>query len=217
MSIRATFFYLGCLHKRLFWLVNVSFSSVAKPDVQCYNVWVFKKYWFLVALGLCRCTGFSLVVAPNGLFSSCSVLATLCGGFSSFRAQAQVTQTSALGVCGLSSWGSRALERRLGSGGALGLIAPRHVRPSQTREQIRVSCIGRWTLGHQGIPLYLITKEKHVLLKHKDFGVRQPYIWIMALSHLLSRFVSICFSEVQFPHRWNGDNNSSYFKGCWKG
>ena len=49
---------------------------------------------------------------------------------------------------GFSSCGTRALERRLSSCDARGLVAPRHVGSSQTRARTRVPCIGRRILNH---------------------------------------------------------------------
>ena len=46
---------------------------------------------------------------------------------------------------GLSSCGSRALERRLNG---CGLVAPRHVGSSRARDQTCVPCIGRQILNH---------------------------------------------------------------------
>ena len=42
----------------------------------------------------------------------------------------------------------RLQTRRLSSCGSRGLVAPRHVGPSQTRARTRVPCIGRQTLNH---------------------------------------------------------------------
>ena len=56
-------------------------------------------------------------------------------------------RASVVVACGLSSCGSRALERRLSSE-RMGLVAPRHVGSSRTRARTRVPCIGRWILNH---------------------------------------------------------------------
>ena len=59
------------------------------------------------------CTGFSLVAASRGY----SLLWCAGGGFSCCGARALGTQASVDVACGLSSCGSRALERRLSSCG----------------------------------------------------------------------------------------------------
>ena len=56
-------------------------------------------------------------------------------------------QASVVVARGLSS-GSRALERRLSSCGDMGLVAPRHVGSSWTRDRTHVPCIGRQILNH---------------------------------------------------------------------
>ena len=66
-------------------------------------------YLFLAALGLCCCAR---------AFSSCSVWASHCGGFSCCRSRALGAWASVIVARGLSSCGSRALERRLSSCGA---------------------------------------------------------------------------------------------------
>ena len=75
-------------------------------------------YLFLAALGL-RCWAHALVPESWDYSLSCSVKASVCGGLSCCKAQA-------LGLagrlqeslqCGLSSWGSWALEHRLSSCG----------------------------------------------------------------------------------------------------
>ena len=70
---------------------------------------VFLFHLFLAVLGLCCCTGFSLVV-PSGGYSSCSARASHCGGSSCWGARA-------LGSSSLSSCGSRALEHRFNTCG----------------------------------------------------------------------------------------------------
>ena len=49
---------------------------------------------------------------------------------------------------GFSSCDSWALEHRLSSCGAMGLVAPRHVGSSQTRARTCVPCISRQILNH---------------------------------------------------------------------
>ena len=84
-------------------------------------IFIFKFLFIFV------CAGSSFLL---GLFSSCSAWASHWGG--SFCG-AQV-----LGCTGLSSRSSRALDHR-------GLVAPRHLGSSWTKDWSHVSCIGRWT------------------------------------------------------------------------
>ena len=78
----------------------------------------------------------------------CGARASHFGGFSCCGAWALGTRASVVVAPGLSSCGSRALECRLSSCGAQGLVAPRHVGSSRARAQTRVPCIGRWILNH---------------------------------------------------------------------
>ena len=61
--------------------------------------------------------GLSLVAA-SGATLPCSARASHCGGFSCCGAQALGARASVVVARGLTSWGSRALERRLSSCGA---------------------------------------------------------------------------------------------------
>ena len=104
--------------------------------------------WVFVA------TGLSVVLASGG-YSSLQ-----CAGFSLqwfllLGARALGERASVVVALGLSSCGLRALECRLSSCGTraqllwhTGLVAPRHVGSSPTRDQTRVPCIGRQTLNH---------------------------------------------------------------------
>ena len=103
---------------------------------------------FLAALGLC-CYAQSfpscgerglLFIAVCGLLI---VVASPCCGARALGAWASVVVAS-----GLSSCGSRALERRLSSCCALGLVALQHVGSSRTRARTCVPCIGRWILNN---------------------------------------------------------------------
>ena len=76
-----------------------------------------------------------------GLLSSGGAQASPCGGFSRCRVQA-------LGCMGFSSSSTRALECLFKQLRCTGLVAPRHVEPSQTRDQICVPCIGRQNIIH---------------------------------------------------------------------
>ena len=81
--------------------------------------------------------------------SSRSALAPRCSWFSCCGAWASVVAAHQL-----STHGSRALKHRLSSCSAWALVAPQHVRFSQTRDWTRVPCMGRWILihYHQGSP-----------------------------------------------------------------
>ena len=112
---------------------------------------------FLIMLFIFGCAGSSLLCGhfsscgKQGLLFSCSVRASRCNGFSCCRARV-------LGHSGFSSCSSQFLEHRLGSCGALGLVALQHVGSSQIRDRTRFSCIGRQILHHwepPGKPLYI--------------------------------------------------------------
>ena len=80
--------------------------------IKIKNISFFKKnkfiYLFLAVLGLCCCTGISLVVESRGPLSSCDAWASHCNGFSCYGAQV-------LGFMSLSSCDSKTLEHRLNS------------------------------------------------------------------------------------------------------
>ena len=93
------------------------------------------------------CAGASLV---KGLFSSCGERGyslVVCLGFSSWFFSCCGPQ--ALGLVDFSICISWAIEHRLRSCGAWGLVDPQHVGSSQTRDWTYVSCIGRWILYHR--------------------------------------------------------------------
>ena len=75
----------------------------------CFFFVHFYLFLFLAALGLCCCAQAIL---------RCGSWASHCGGFSCCRAWALGAQASVVVALGLSSCGSRALERRLSSCGA---------------------------------------------------------------------------------------------------
>ena len=87
-----------------------------------------------------------LVAVSGGLFCSCSVRASHCGGFSCCKAQAQGTWVSVAVACvlvvvapGLQSPCSAVVHR---------LIALRHVGSSRIRNRAHVFCIGKRILYH---------------------------------------------------------------------
>lgn len=85
---------------------------------------------FLVVLDLCCFEGFFPVAASRGY----SLQGSHCGGSSCWGAQA-------VGHAGFSTCSMQARELW-----CMGVVAPRHVEPSWTRDCICVSCIGRWSL-----------------------------------------------------------------------
>ena len=92
-------------------------------------------YLFLAVLGLCCCSGFSLVVAAGG-YTRAAVSQLLL---------LQSTGSRVLGLQSLQLLNSRAQAQQLRR---TGLVLPWPVGSSQTRHQTRVSCIGRWILYH---------------------------------------------------------------------
>ena len=74
-------------------------------------------YLFLAVLGPCCCTPAFSSCGERGLLFRCGAWASHCGGFSCCRARALSAWASVVVACGLSSCGSRALERRLSSCG----------------------------------------------------------------------------------------------------
>ena len=78
-----------------------------------FNKFIFKK--FLAVLGLRCCAWTFSLVAAGGATLQCSAQPSHCGGFSCCKAQALGTWASVVVAHGLSSCGSRALERRLSS------------------------------------------------------------------------------------------------------
>ena len=92
-------------------------------------------------------TGF-LQLWRVGATLHCGAWASHCGGLSCCRAQALGVRASVVAACGLQQlWlvGSRAQAQQLWR---TGLVAPRHVGSSRTRDRTRVSCIGRQILNH---------------------------------------------------------------------
>ena len=72
----------------------------------------------MAVLGLRCCAWAFSSCGAQGLLFHCGVQASHCGGFSCCGAQALGVRASVVVARGLSSCGSRALERRLGSCGA---------------------------------------------------------------------------------------------------
>ena len=85
--------------------------------------------------------GLSLVVVSGG-----------CSSLRCLRFSLQwllLLQSIGSRVRGLSSCGSRALEHKLSSFGAWGLVAPRHMESFWTRDGTCVPCLGRQILIHR--------------------------------------------------------------------
>ena len=87
-------------------------------------------YLSLAGLGLHCCMGSSLVAVSRGCFSLQRPGRSCCG-------------TGARGLMGFSTCGSWILEHRPQLSRFMGLVAPRPVGYSQTRDRTRVSCNGR--------------------------------------------------------------------------
>ena len=111
----------------------------AEPGIRFRSSTFSRKHFlfmhlFLAVLGLCCCSGFSLVVAAGGY--------PLPAGSQLLLSQS--TGSRVLGLQSLQLPGSRAQAQQLRPG----LVLPWPVGSSQTRHQTRVSCIGRWVLYH---------------------------------------------------------------------
>ena len=108
---------------------------------QCVCVCVCIYILLLVVLALRCCTWAFSSCGEWGLISSCSALASHCGGFSCCRAQA-------LGHRDFSSCSIWAQELW-----HWGVVMVQHVGSSCTEDQTHVPCIGRW------IPIHCTTRE----------------------------------------------------------
>ena len=129
------------------------FSTTTPPGKPCFLFFYKFIYFilfilFLAALGLCFCMRAFLWFWQAGATLHCGAQASHCGGFSCCGAWALGTWASVVVAQGLSSCGSRALERRLSKLWHTGLVAPRHVRSSWTRARTHVPCNGRRILNH---------------------------------------------------------------------
>ena len=60
----------------------------------------------------------------------------------------------------------------------MGLVAPRYVESSRTREQSRVPCIGRWILKH------CTTREVQGLVSAFENKIQKYHLDILLLMHL---------------------------------
>ena len=96
-------------------------------------------FFFFGCAGSLLLQGLFSSCGKQGLLPSCSVWASHYSGFSCCRVQSLGQRASVVVVRELESTGS--LWRK-------GLVAPGHMGSSQTRDRIRVSCIGRQLLYH---------------------------------------------------------------------
>jgi len=61
----------------------------------------------------------------------------------------------------------------------MGLVAPQHVGSSRTRDQTRVSCVGRWIFNLSAtrealkIQLYMLSELVLIVLRMNGFTVRR--------------------------------------------
>ena len=105
-----------------------------------FNFYFFILIYVFIYLGLhwvfVAARGLSLGAA-NGAALRCSAQTSQCSGFSCCGSRAG-------GRAGFSSCSTRARELW-----CAGLVAPRHVGSSQTKDQACVPCIGRLILNHQ--------------------------------------------------------------------
>ena len=117
---------------------------------------------FLAVLGLCCCTGFSLV-AKRG-----ASLWSRCSGFSLQWLLLLCSMGSrACSLQQLQLPGSRAQAQQLW---CTDLVAPGHVWSSLTKERTRATCIGRWILYHwatRAAPDYILEHFVISSLKEK--------------------------------------------------
>ena len=150
-----------------------------------FNKFISCIYLWLV-LGLCCCTGFSLVEASRGYSSVQSEGFPCCG------AQAPGPWASVAAACGLSSCGPRALEHRQYSWG-MGLVALQPVGSSP--DQRLNPHLLHWLedslpLSHQGSPSipFLLSHSGQVLSPHwaSFSGI---WKWRFGWSGLWSRFL----------------------------
>ena len=80
-----------------------------------FFIFILILFIFLAVLGLCCCVRVFLQLRRAGATLRCVARASHCSGFSCCGVWALGTRASVVVAHGLSSWGSRALERRLSS------------------------------------------------------------------------------------------------------
>ena len=95
---------------------------------------------FLVALGLCFCVLAFSSCGEWGLLSSSGVQASHCGGFSCCKHGLQAHRLQQFQLMGSRVWAQQL--------GCTGLVAPRYVGSSSTRDGNCVPCIGRLICNH---------------------------------------------------------------------
>ena len=131
------------VYESLYFLIASQMMEIISNIGQFYRLGIsFLKISILFKIFGCvgsslLCAGF-LQLRQVGATFHCGARASYCGGFSCYRA---------LGMWAQQLWlaGSRAQDQQLWR---TGLVVPRHVGSSWTRDQTHVPCIGRWVLNH---------------------------------------------------------------------
>ena len=99
-------------------LIGIPSPNPSKMSIGCFIYACI--HLFLAALGLHSCAGFPLVVGSGGYSLGCVAWGSHCGGYSPCSARAPGCKwASFVAARGLSSCGSRSLEHRAKSCGAL--------------------------------------------------------------------------------------------------
>ena len=116
--------------------VRTSWSDL--NSLRCYQtsreIWgFFFNFFYTSYLFIFGCTVSALLCA--GFLQVRWVGPSHCGGFSCWGPSAPGAQASVVAVLGLWLW-------------HMGLVAPRHVKSSWTRDQTHVPCTGRQILNH---------------------------------------------------------------------
>ena len=115
--------------------ISSIYWTLAKNSLLAF--FFFNIYLFIFGCaGLCCCTQASSSCSKQKILSSCGAWASHCIDFSCCRAQA----LGSVGFINCSVW-IQCLQ-------PMGLVAPRQVESSWTRDPTHVPCIGRWTSNH---------------------------------------------------------------------
>ena len=147
-------------HQDQIWLfssktISLSVYLEKKEEERDNTVLCFFGFFFLGCVGSSSLCGLSLVAASGGYSSlwcvGFSLPCLLCCGTQALGTWASVVTARGLGSCGMwaleragfSSCGTQAQQLW-----CTGLVAPRHVGSSQTRDRTHVRCIGRRILNH---------------------------------------------------------------------
>ena len=132
---------------------------------------LFKLYFIYLFVCLFGCVGSSLLCTGflqlwrAGATLHCSAWASHCSGFSCCRARALGVWASVVVAQAQQLWlaGSRAQAQQLWR---TGLVAPRPVGSSWTRDRICVHCIGTWILNYcatREVPKLYFKKRSRLL------------------------------------------------------